>query len=113
MQPDEGAGVRSGDESGQKRAFEREIGGVVAEQQARGDAGGERNAQAEREQQPVGPGAALGNQDVAEAVVPNQHGRQRGDDRDLDDQRRQQKLIGRQELSAAFGTTGKLKLNPS
>ena len=96
-QADDGAGVRTRDEAGEKRAFEREIGGVVAEQQPRGDAGGQRHAEAERKEQPLGPGAALRDQDVAEAVIADQDRRECRDDRDLDDEGRQQKLIGRQE----------------
>ena len=55
--------------------------------------------------QPLGPRAALGDQNVAEAVVPDQDRRQGGDDRDFDDQRRQQKLLGRQEISAQAQST--------
>ena len=79
-------------------AFERQVGGVVVEQQPRRDAGGERDAEAEREGQPVGPVAALEDQDVAEPPVPDQHRRQRGHDRELDDERREQHLLGGQKL---------------
>ena len=65
-------------EPGEERAFERQVGGVVVEQQPRGDAGGERDAEAEGEDQAIGPVAALEDQDVAEPAVPHQHRRQRG-----------------------------------
>ena len=58
-------------------ALERQVGGVVAEQQPRDDAGRERDAEAEREGQPIGPGAALEDQDVPEPPVAHQHRRQR------------------------------------
>ena len=64
--------------------------GVVAEQQARDDAGGQRDAEAEGERQPVGPGAALEDEDVPEPPVAHQHGRQGGRRRQLDDQRGEQ-----------------------
>ena len=92
------AGVGPGDQPGEKRAFERQVGGVVVEQQPRGDAGGQRDAEGQREDQPVGPVAALEDQDVAEPAVADQHGRQGGHDGELDDQRRQQHLLGGEEL---------------
>ncbi len=55
---DDGAGVRAGDEAGEKRALERQVGGVVVEEQPRHDAGHQRNAQAEGEDQPIGRGRA-------------------------------------------------------
>ena len=96
-QADDGAGVGAGDQPGEKRAFERQVGGVVVQQQSRGDAGRQRHAQAERKHQPLGPRAAFGDQNVAEAVIPHQDRGQCRDDRDLDDEGRQQELIGGQE----------------
>jgi hypothetical protein len=90
--PDERPGVRPGDEAGEERSFERQIGGVVVQQQPRHDAAGERNPEAEREGQAIGPGAALENEDVAETAVANQHRRQRRHHRELDNQGRQQHL---------------------
>ena len=45
---DDGAGVGAGDQAGEKRAFEREVGGVVVEQQPRGHAGGRAGARGPR-----------------------------------------------------------------
>ena len=92
------AGVGAGDQAGEKRAFEREIGGVVIEQHARRDPGGERHGEAEREHQTVGPVALLENQDVAEAAIAREHGRQRRHHGQLDDQRREQELLGGEEF---------------
>ena len=58
-QADDGAGVGTRDQSGEKCALERQIGGVVVEQQSRRDAGRQRHAQAECKQQPLGPGPAF------------------------------------------------------
>ena len=97
-QPDDRAGIRPGDEAGEKRALERQIGGVVTQQNAGRHARGQRNAQAEGEQQPFGPRAPLGDQNVTEPVIADEDRGKGRDDRDLDDQRRQQKLIGREEF---------------
>jgi len=94
---DDRACIRPGDEPRQKRAFECQVGGVVVEQQTRRDAGRQRHAEAERKQQAFRPRAALGDQNVAEAVVPHQDRRECRDDRDFDDERRQQQLVGGQE----------------
>ncbi len=96
-QADDGAGVGPGDQSSEERALERQVGGVVVEQQPRGDAGRQRHAEAERKQQALGPRAAFGDQNVTEAVIPHQDRGQCRDDRDLDDEGRQEELIGRQE----------------
>jgi len=70
-----------------------QVRGVVVEQEARDDAGGERDAEAQRERQSVRPRAALEDQDVPEPPVPDEHRGQRGHHRQLDDQRRQQHLL--------------------
>ena len=64
------AGVRAGDQAGQERAFERQVGGVVVEEHA---------ARRRRRvsgtpidsvnDQPIGPAAPLEDQDVAEPPV--------------------------------------------
>ena len=81
----------------EKGAFERQVGGVVVEQQPGRDAGHQRHAEREREYETVGPAAALEDQDVPEPAEPGEHRRQHRHDRQLDDQRRQQQLIGREE----------------
>ncbi len=91
---DDGAGVGPGDEAGEEGAFERQVGGLVVQEQARDDARRQRNAEREDEDQPVGPVAALEDQDVAEPPVADQHGRQCGHDGQLHDQRREQHLLG-------------------
>ena len=97
---DDGAGVGTGDQAGEERAFERQVGGVVVEQHARGDARGERDGEAQREHQPVGPVAPLEDQDVAEAAIAGQHRRQRGHDGQLADQGRQQELSAERNLGS-------------
>ena len=97
-QTDQRARIRAGDQAGEKRAFQREVGRIVSKQEAEGDPGRERNAEAAGEQQSIRPRAALGNQNVAEAMVANQNRGQRRHECDLDDQRRQQELFGREKL---------------
>ena len=46
--PDERAGVGPGNQSGEERAFERQVGRLVVEQQPRGDAGHQRDAEGQR-----------------------------------------------------------------
>ena len=94
---DDRAGVGSGNEAGEKRALEHQIGGVVVEQDARGDAGRQRDRQPEREGEPIGPVAPLENQDVAEAAVARQHGGQGRHDGQLAHQRGKQELFCGQE----------------
>ena len=105
---DDGAGVRTGDEAGEKRAFERQVGGVVVEEQPAATPAVERHAEAEREDQPVGPVAPLEDQDVAEPAVPHQHRRQRRHDRQLDDQRREQELLGGENCGSSMGIVRRL-----
>jgi hypothetical protein len=59
-----------------RRRFKRQIRGIVMEQQAGRDPGGQRDAEEQHEDQPVGPVAALEDQDAAEASVPYEHRRQ-------------------------------------
>ena len=91
---DGGPGVRPGNQPGQEWAFEREVGGPVVQQQAGDDAAGERHAEAEDEDQAIGPVAPLEDQDVPETPVAHQHRRQDGDDGELDHQRGQEHLGG-------------------
>ena len=95
---DDRAGVGAGEETGEKRARQRQVGGVVVEQQPRDDAGRQRDAEAGGEDEPLRPVTLLGQQDAAEPRKPHQHRRQNRDDRQLHHQRRQQVLLGRQEL---------------
>ena len=108
-QPDEGAdgdaGIRAIDQARQKRPFEREVGGVVPEQQARGHARRKRDAEAEGEHQAIRPRPMLENEDVPEAPEPRQHRRRGRHDRELDDERRQEHLLGREKLLALHGFT--------
>ena len=95
---DDRAGVGAGNQAGEERAFEREVGRVVVEQQPRDDAERERDGQAEREREAVGPVAALEDQNVPEPPVARQHRRQRGHDGQLADQCGQQELLGGEQL---------------
>ena len=89
---DDGAGVGPGDETGEERSRQRQVGRVVAEQQPRRHAPRQRDSEGEREDEPLPPCALLGQQDPPELAEPHQHRGQRGHDRELDDQRRQQDL---------------------
>ena len=90
---DHRARVRPSHEPGHERPFQAEIGRLVIEQQSRADARGQRDAEEEDEDQAIGPVAALEDQDVAKPAVAREHRRQRGDDRELDDERGQQDLL--------------------
>ena len=93
---DRRARVRAGDEPREKRSLEREVGGVVVQEQARDDARRQRDAEAEGERHPIGQRAPLEDQDVAEAPVADEHRRQRRHHRELEDERRQKARIHRQ-----------------
>jgi hypothetical protein len=96
--PDDRAGVRTGEETREKRAGQGEVGGLVVEQQTRDDARRQRKAEAGGEDQTLRPVTLLRQQDSAKPRKPHQHRRENRDDRQLHHQRRQQILIGRQEL---------------
>ena len=96
---DDGAGVRPGDQPGEKRALERQVGGVVVQQQARRDARRRAGSpRREREDQAIRPGRAArrsgcgGSGGTAPASSPARH------DRQLDDERRQQDLLRGEEF---------------
>ncbi len=101
------AGVRTGQKPGQKCPGERQIGGVVVDQNPRDDPCRQRNAKARRKDESFRPVALLGQQDASEPRKPDEHRRQDGDDRDLDDQGRQEELPGRQRFRGLW------HLNPS
>ena len=86
------AEVRTVDQPGQKRAFEREVGGLVSQQQAGGDAGREQETQTEREHHAIGPRTVLEDQELAKSPESHDDGGRRGHDGELDEQRRQQDL---------------------
>ena len=94
---DDGAGVGSGEQSGEEGARQREVGAVVVEEQARRSTPAvERNAEAGREDEPFGPVALLGQQDPPEPRKPHQHRRQHGPDRELRHEREEQVTLGRE-----------------
>ena len=95
---DDRAGIRPRDHPGEERAFERQVGRLVVQQQTRDHAGRQGNAEREHEDEPFVPPAPFEDQHVPEPPVPHEHGRQRGHDRELDDQRGEQDLLGAQEL---------------
>ena len=104
-QPDGGAGVRAGDEAGEKRAFQGQVGRIVVQQQARDDPRRERDPEAEGEDEPIRPVAALENQDVPEPPVAHEHRRQRRHDRQLHDERREQDLLAGEDRRLLHGFT--------
>ncbi len=91
------AGVGSGDQTCQERAFQAQVGCVVIQQEPGGDAAGRGHAERQGEDQPVRPVAAFEDQDVAKAPIPDEHRGQGGHHGQLDDQRREQHLIGGEE----------------
>ena len=94
QQADNRAGVRARDQADDERPFEREIGRVIVQKEPRGDAGCQRQAEGERQNEPIAPAAALENQNVAEAPVPDQHRGERRHDGQLHHERRQEHLLG-------------------
>ncbi len=99
MTPTMAPGVGAGEQSGEEGARQRQIGGVVVEQEPRDDPGGEREAQAGGENQPLRPVPLFGQQDPPEPRKPHQHRRQHRPDGELGHQREQQDLLG---LSRVF-----------
>ena len=73
---------------------EREIRGVVVQEEPRCDASRERHAQRQGQDQAIAPPAPLENKDVPEAAVAHQHGGQRRHDGQLHHQRREKHLLG-------------------
>src|SRR6058998_3014974 len=67
--PHRRAGVRTCNQTREKRSLEREIRGIVIEQEPCGHAGRERNPEAERKRQAVGPEPPLENEDVPEPAI--------------------------------------------
>ena len=90
---DERAGIRTGNQSGQKRARQRQIGRVVVQQQAAGHADDQRHAQPGGKHQPLGPVALFSEENPPEPAKADEHDRQRGGDRQLDDQCRREELL--------------------
>ncbi len=72
---DDDAGVGAVDEPGDKCAFECEIRGVVAEQEARGDAHRQQQAEAQCERQAIGCGALLEDEKVPESAETHENRR--------------------------------------
>jgi hypothetical protein len=93
---DRGAGVGTGDEAREVGSLQAQVGGAGVQEQPRDDAGRERDAEKGHKNQPVGPVAALEDEDVPEAPVANEHRGQGGHGRELHDERRQQQLLGRE-----------------
>src|SRR4051812_13886203 len=93
--PDDRTGVGAGEEAGEKRSRERQVGRVVIDQQSRDDTGGQREPKARGKDEAFGPIPLFGEQNPAEPRKSHQHRRQHRDNRYLDDQRRQEELPGR------------------
>ncbi len=99
--PHDRAGVGAGEQPGEKGPGQRQVGGVVVEEQPRDDAGGQREPEARGEDQPLGPVPLLRQQDPAEPRKPHEHGGQDRDHRDLHHQRGEQEVLGRERLGRA------------
>ena len=99
------AGIGPVDQAREERAFEGQIGGVVAEEESRHDARRQQDAEAEGEEQAIGPGPVLEDEDVPEPPEPRQHRRRSRHDRELDDECGQEHLLGGEKLLALHGFT--------
>ncbi len=81
--PHDRAGIGAGQKAREERAGERQIGGVVVEEQAREHAGRQWKAEAARENQPLRPIPLLGQQNPSKPGKPHQHGCQHRHDGEL------------------------------
>jgi hypothetical protein len=99
------ASVGPGDESGNERTGKRQVGRVVAEQQPRGDARRQWDAEGSGKDQALGPVPLLGQQDLPKPPESNQHRRQHGDNGQLRHQRGQQVLGGKETRDLGHGAT--------
>ncbi len=97
IEPTSAPAYGPGEQTGEKRAGQRQVGGVVVQEQPRDDARRERHAEAGGEHQALGPVALFGQQNPAEPRKPHEHRRQHRHDGQLDDQRGQQELLGREQ----------------
>ena len=95
--PDDGARVGAANEADEEGAFEAEVGRVVAEQQAGRHAADQRKGQREGEHEAIPQVAPLEDEDVPEPPVAHEHRREQGHDGQLEDERRDQHLIGAEE----------------
>ena len=96
QQSDERAGVRTGKKPGKEGAFERQVGGVVLQDDAARDAGHERHADRQRKHQAIDPAAPLEDQNATEPVESREHRGEHRNGRQPDEQR-QQELLGRED----------------
>ena len=76
--PDDRARVRSGEQTREKCARERQVERLVIEEQARDDTDHQRKPETRGEDKALGPVALLGQQDAPEPRKPDQHRRQDG-----------------------------------
>ena len=108
---DERAGVRAGDQAGEKRAGEREVRGVVVEQQPRADAGDERNAEADGKLQPLRPVAFFREEDSPEPVEAHEHRRENRGDGDVRHQRNEGSSSVTESASCGIESTDKYNID--
>ena len=94
----DGAGIGAGKQASQERSGQREIGGVVVQQQPCHDPGRKRHANAGREDETFGPVPLFGQQDPAEPGKTDEHRRHHGHHGQFHDERGEQVLLGRQKL---------------
>jgi hypothetical protein len=92
--PDDRAGVRSRQQPGEKGSREREVGRLVVQQHTRDNPGGERQAEAGGEDEPLGPVALFGQENAAEPGEPDEHRGEHRHDGQLYHQGREQNLLG-------------------
>ena len=91
---DDGAGVGTGEQPGEKRAGKHQIGRGEFQKDPDALAGDERDAQARGEDQTLRPVALFGEEDSPEPPEADQHRGQHRSDGDLHDEGRQQELFG-------------------
>ena len=96
--PDGEPRVRAVDQARQKRAFEREIGGLVAQNETRHHAQRQQAAQAQGEGEPVGRRPLLEDQEVPKPAEPHQNRRRGRHHGQFHHQRREQHLVRRESI---------------
>ena len=96
--PDDGAGIRAGHQPDEKGTGERQIRGLVVQQQPGQHPDRERNAQAGGEDEAFGPVPLFGEKDAAKPGEPDEHRGEHGHDGELHHQGYEQELLGQEDL---------------
>ncbi len=97
QQSHRGAGIRPGDQPREKGPLKRQVRCVVVEEDPGDHARRQRQADGQGENQAVGPSAPLEDEDVPELPETSKHRGQHRHEGKLDDEGRQQELVGGEE----------------